>query len=104
MTPDDHPVDADTEVLVGGAGGHAAGESVYHLSDDCGAASRSDCQRWTPLRTLNGRWRCCRYCHPEDDCRHEQATGSLGTVECPKCGQTFGHLPQHLRACDGGGR
>jgi hypothetical protein len=104
MNPDEHPVDADTEVLVGGSGGHPAGESVYHLDGDCGTAPRPDDRRWTPLRTLNGRWRCCRYCDPDDDYRAKQATGELDRVECPLCGRSMGHLPQHLRACDGGRR
>jgi len=62
MTPDDHPVDADTEVLVGGVGGHPAGESVYHLSDDCGAAPR-----------------CGSLLRPDDRLPD-------GTVECRHCG------------------
>ena len=101
MSAADHPVDPDHEVIVA-ARSPRRGESVYHLRTDCGASHQLEVERRVPLRALNGRWRCCRYCHPDDDIRTEQARASLSRQPCPKCGEAYGQLPQHLAACDGG--
>jgi DNA polymerase III alpha subunit (gram-positive type) len=102
MTGAEHPVAPDREVIVA-ARSPRRGESVYHLREDCGAAHQLTVTRRTELRALNGRWRCCRYCHPEDDIRTEQARSDLSRQECPKCGESYGQLPQHLVTCDGDG-
>jgi hypothetical protein len=97
-----HPVAPDHEVLVAGRS-MPRGESVYHLREDCGTAHQLTAAHWVELQALNGRWRCCRYCHPDDAIRHELASRSLNSHRCPNCGETFGQLPQHLVTCDGDG-
>lgn len=32
----------------------------------------------------------------------EGTKGDHKAIRCPKCGERFGQLPQHLVACDGG--
>jgi len=45
--------------------------------------------------------------HGDGDHAHPNGPGaetSYERHECPRCGERYGNLPQHLRACDGGDR
>jgi len=95
MTADD--CDADPEETVWLSGTSGSGERFFHTNRACQNLKRSATD-WEMSREEAEVWgsECSsRWCGgPAED--------NPGSNACPRCGESFRHLPKHLPTCSGG--